>query len=268
MSPIDLSVVRRVLDELKSWDLRVVSVDGVKSLLTPALVGLRMEAPCFEVGLRLFRARAMPRPTSRQELWCPSFGATKLGRVNREKDVVFYSTTTRDGAIFEIQPQKGDTVGLGIWETTTDIRVSHLGYLPALFGEAGSRRPVPPWARHPTVPDTDPANLELAKLIESEFTQQVPLGQEHRYKISVAVGEVLLDAPDIDALAYPALRMRWNADNLALKPQVAERVLQFAGAEYLRIEEVLNPGYRVALLASSDRLSDDGRIQWKVRNVV
>ena len=263
MTPINLSAARRALDELKSWDLHVVSVDGVKSLLTPALSGLRIEAPRFKAGLRLFRSRAMSRPLTREDLWCPPFGVTKLGRVNREKDVLFYSTAMRDSAVFEIQPGVGDTIGLGIWETTADLRIAHFGYLPAVFGKLGATRKAPPWARHPATPDADPANLELGELIEASFTQHVPGGQEHLYKVSVAVAEVfLLDEPSIDAIAYPTLRMFGNTDNIAIKPQVAERVLRFAGAEVLRVEGLLNPGYSMALLDRADCLRSDGTIEW------
>ena len=258
MTAIDLSAARRALDELKTWDLRIVSVDGVKSLLTPALVGLQIEAPNFAPGLRLFRSRVMSRPVSRQDIWHPPFGLPHLGRVNRERDVLFYSTTMRDAAVFEVQPSSGDTIGLGIWETTSTLRVAHFGYIPAVFGKLGANRQTPPWARHPATPVVDPANAELGQLLQDAFTQVVPSGQEHLYKVTVAMAEVFLDEPTIDAVAYPTLRMFGNADNLAIKPQAAERVLRFAGAEFLRV----NPGYSMALLDRADRLGKDDRIEW------
>jgi len=69
--------------ELKSWDLRVVSVDGVKSLLTQLWSACASRHPASN-GPPPFSSPSIPR-RFRAGLWCPQFGATRLGRVNRRR---------------------------------------------------------------------------------------------------------------------------------------------------------------------------------------
>jgi hypothetical protein len=68
-----------------------------------------------------------------------------------------------------------------------------------------------------------------------------------------------------DGLLYPALAMRGNADNLAIKPPAVDKKLAFKKADFFQIEDYSDNSYKVTWLDFANSLSCEGKIEWKGR---
>ncbi len=68
----------------------------------------------------------------------------------------------------------------------------------------------------------NPAHQRLVReFFVKEFTRDVPIGHEYRYKASSALSSLLLSRQTCDGIAYPAMRSQRLDVNGALKPSSA-----------------------------------------------
>jgi hypothetical protein len=106
----------------------------------------------------------------------------------------------------------------------------------------------------------------------------VSSGNEHLYKLSVAIAEqlILSTIENVSAtfeaqrrwagLQYPAIELRAHADNLALLPWVPDTVMKLERVDWNRVEERPDPSnMRSTMLDIADSISADGAIEWKGR---
>lgn len=90
---------------------------------------------------------------------------------------------------------------------------------------------------------------------------QVQPGHEYKYKLSIVMAELFLEA-DVDALLYPSIQMRANADNLAILPRFADKHLKFRRATFGRIVEILDGGFVNHIVDTAESVGSDGRLGW------
>lgn len=262
---LDLSAARSAIAAVRSLDLRSVSIEEIKDLLTPVFRGYRVSAPRFVPGVRLFRVRSCQKPTNIRELSYPPAQVVGLGRVNRPGSPVLYCCTSREAPFFEARPPVGTTVAITRWETTASLLVNQVGYTRRTFDTLGSARQQAGWGPEPADVSAGEGNEEIAEFLAELFTQQVAKGDEHTYKLTVAVAEKLFMDDLFDGLLYPTVPMRANADNFALKPRYADKHLRFLKAEFARIDAERDFAYDITVLDTATELGDDGSIRWRGR---
>jgi hypothetical protein len=130
----------------------------------------------------------------------------------------------------------------------------------------------------------DLESLRKHQLIDSfvlrEFLRVVHEGDEHRYKLSVAVAELLFgfetDFSDlvpnlgsIDGLAYPSNAAKRINANLAFHPTAFHRLYRPVACKVLRVEEVrkrIVAGTQVTSFSVTERTAKavhpNGQIKW------
>jgi len=130
----------------------------------------------------------------------------------------------------------------------------------------------------------DPESLRKHQLIDSfvlrEFLRVVDEGNEHRYKLSVAIAESLFnfetDLSDllpnlglIDGLAYPSIAAKKINANLTFHPRAFHRLYRPVACKVLAIEGVhkrIVAGTVVKSFVVAERkakaVNTDGRIKW------
>jgi hypothetical protein len=86
-------------------------------------------------------------------------------------------------------------------------------------------------------------------------------GQEYKYKLSIAMAELFLEA-DVDALLYPSIQMRANADNLAILPRYADKHLKFRRATFGVVDGIIDGGYVYRIVDTAESVGSDGRFAW------
>jgi len=262
---LDLSAARSAIAAIKGLDLPGASIEEIKDLLTPLFQSYGASAPRFQPGLRLFRVRSCEKPSSIRELSYPPAEAVGLGRVNRSGSPVLYCCTSREAPFFESRPPVAKTVAIVQWETTAPLLVNHVGYTRQAFDALGSARQQAGWGPQPAEFPSWDGNEEIAEFLARLFTQRVAKGEEHFYKLTVAVAEKLFADDLFDGLLYPTVAMRGNADNFAVKPRYADKHLRFLKAEFVRIAAERDFAYDITVLDTATELGSDGSILWSGR---
>jgi hypothetical protein len=178
---------------------------------------------------------------------------------------MLYCSTARQGPFFECQPSEGDTLTLVSWRTTAPILVNHVGYTKDAFAALESNRMHASWGPGPIPHFPLEGVPEIAAFLAEQFTRRVAKGNEHYYKVTVAVAEHLFQAAIFDGLLYPTIVMQANCDNFAIKPAYVEVNLQFRRAEFVRIDRVKEFAFDITVLDTATKLDPDGTICWKGR---
>jgi hypothetical protein len=99
------------------------------------------------------------------------------------------------------------------------------------------------------IPNEPKKNFRLRHQLSLAFTEDIREGQEHRYKQSIAINELLFDGasplpeyPDgpkssrAAGTVYPAIRMRGSADNVAIWPEFVDCSLRIKSVRYVLVE--------------------------------
>ena len=263
--------VEEAVRKLRALDLKVVTIDEIKEMLFPVFKGFHLNSPIIPPGHRLYRGRVISaRPTHLSELSYPQPEQIKFDqRVNRARQSMFYCTNSRRVPFFELGVGEGQHIVISHWLTAGELRLNNAGYSDTTFRNLASGRDTPRCgAGHGG--DSRPLMQEainklVAEFLSAEFTRQVPPGEEHLYKITIAIAEKHLNSEMFDGLIYPSIPMKANADNLALWPGSADTHLSFVKAEYTQVESKQEFNYEARVLDTVDRVDSKGRLLWKGR---
>jgi hypothetical protein len=128
------------------------------------------------------------------------------------------------------------------------------------------------------IPNETEANAKLRHQLSEAFTDDVREGEEWRYKLPIAINELLFDGagplpinmPDgprfekVVGTVYPAMRMKGAADNAAIWPEFVDRFLRLKFVSYVLVEaaDAERQSYSVSSLAQSDEFDGD-EIIWR-----
>src|SRR5216683_3287859 len=153
-------------------------------------------------------------------------------------------------------------------------RVTRLGRLKRIGGPIdGPRRRL----TNPIANETR-FNAQLRRQLSEAFTEDVEEGQEDRYKLPIAINEVLFgdaeplptdlpDGPRCDKAAgtvYPAMRMQGIADNIAIWPEFVDRWLRLRAVSYVLVEaaDAERSAYAVSSIDMCEEISGRNLV-WK-----
>ena len=263
---VNPEAIGRAIADIESLDARSVEISALRERIGSICRGhYRVMAPRFEAGLQLFRGRICPKPRKLSEISYPPDKGTTLGRVNRPGQTFFYCSTIREAPFFELMPEPGDTMTVSRWTTTSAMTANHVGYTATTFSGLQSARTHAGWDNKPAEIPGDEISKEIAEFLARTFAKIVRRGEEHHYKLSVAIAEELFLADVFDALLYPTIPMRANADNLAIKPLYVDSSLRFVKAEFVRIDRLREFGFDITVLDTATQVSEDGVLSWRGR---
>jgi len=276
---IDLRAAKMAVRQLKRLDLRRTNYEYLKWVLMPLQNGYCFGAINSNTDEPIYRAvRWDTKPNLLGQLGCPPAESVGQGRTNNPGNPMFYGSAGCHSTIMELAPSLGDRLAISKWKTKANLPLITAGYTAAAFeGKAGmSRYENLPWVKNRAInswADTDGNNL-VDEFIAHEFTKFVPKGEEWRYKISAAIAQGILNAHsfgikgapaiEIAGILYPSTPNQGNADNVALKPEIANAQLKFVSVQYIEITKKTDePAYFMRGLDFADSISETGAINWK-----
>lgn len=286
----DLSIFEHVTSNLK-----VLEIDDIVKLLGPLKIGMTIETPKIPSETFLYRGRKIDgdfnkaRGIKFDDLIYPPAQSTRLGRVNRDKNPMFYCAGSKEVVFFELTGlTTGDEIVLSFWQTTEKMLVSNVGYTQYMFQKLGAKRECPVWSAR----TADSSDLHQELILNQAFSQEsirralskdennavrqafseafmCMVGEEerHKYKLTTAIGELHLGEivnSDIQfsGIMYPTVRMWGNGDNLALLPQFVDKHVTFKKAMHIRIDAKEGNRLSVTYLDSATEFSEDGTLKW------
>jgi hypothetical protein len=248
-------------------------IDTLKRQLREKLGGYGVAIKYLTTDNQLFRGvvcEERPRTISRIS-YPPEEKVMRLGRLNRIGQPIFYSSRAAPAIFYEIHAQAGQRIALSTWEITEPLWIHNVGYHGDALARIGASMSGPRAGLINPIPNESKFNANLRRQLSLAFTEDVGPGQEFRYKLSIAINEVLFDdagplpadlpdGPQCDRAAgtvYPAMQMRGAADNVAIWPEFVDRSLRLKHVSYLLVESMNaeRASYTVSSLATSNQFS-------------
>jgi hypothetical protein len=275
----DRREVNRLVRSLRALNLKHTDFEYLKGMLPPLLQGYPISTATTDVHEPFFRAVPWPeKPTKINQLGCPPHESVRLGRANAAGNPVFYASAGCHSTVMELAPNLNDQLAISKWRTKANLTFICAGYTANAFGhgEGFKRIESLPWVRQRAAAPLfqKPGNQLIHEFISHEFTKRVQRNETWNYKISAAFSQSLLNAKsfktdgaptiEIAGIAYPSFPNEGNADNVALKSEIAAEYLEFVCVQYIRIARKTDGSqYSMIGLDFADSLSADGTIEWQ-----
>lgn len=255
------------IETLQALDFKNISVDDIKKDVSALASGYMLNSPIIPAGEKFYRGvLCEEKPHKVSQLNSPpKEKVDKLHRAGKPNQPLFYCSSVREAVFYELGIHAGDTLVVSKWETASSLSVNNVGYHPDIIKKLGSDRTMPAWYNNELPKGMERDNLLVQRFFADEFTKIVPSGQEHKYKFSVAIAEQHFQHDMFDGLLYPAIAMRGNADNLAIKPMAVDEKLVLKKVEYIQVTDDSNGSYKITLLDFANSFTEDGQIEWKGR---
>jgi hypothetical protein len=259
--------------------LRRKDIDTLRRWLLHKLGGYIIAVKDMPAGQRLYRAVRSPQPPEKiSRISYPPADITSLGRLNRPGQSKFYCSAGGPPVFYELHARQGDLIGFSEWETTEPLWVHNLGFHPRALMRIGAQSGTIDMRHRVThaIPDETKVNEKLRYQISKAFTADVPKGKEYRYNQTIAINESLSDVvyvggnfpgapknPKIAGTVYPAMKMRGDADNVALLPEFVDSSLRLVSVRYVKVEEANETSsfYKLLTLGIAETFSGD-TINW------
>jgi hypothetical protein len=217
--------------------------------------------------------------SSASQLWYPPATAVvRPSRLNRIGQVCFYGSNMPNAALLELRPQPGNVFTVLLAGTRSGkVETLNVAFI-------GLERAHAPEVQHLTERDMfrhaphfrnqlGPANYKKWLLIDdylSEiFATVIPDGEEHKYKPTIALANLLFSAPNLDAVMYPSVATADHGINVCMLPDKADQLFSPLEAWMIRVEEnALHPKtgerlQRIRFLSRSHKIGPDGSITWR-----
>lgn len=223
---------------LQQLDLRKQSIDDLVPLMRKLLAGRTLRCLEFGPGLHLFRGTpCAERPQRFADVsYAPAERVCQDQRANRAGVPMFYCSATWHPPFFEARVQPGDEIIISRWQTRKPLRIAGFSYADLCADDPHSEREKVLREALQQLPE---AERQLTKFLTGCFTQPIETGEEHRYRLSIALTEALGLGEQFDGLLYPSAAMPSPSHNLALHPRcVDEQMLVLQYVEHLAVNRV------------------------------
>lgn len=299
LTRLDEQFIKHRIRLLQRTNLKSERIERLKSKLTDLLRAYVVSPIEIRKGESIFRARKHreeEKQTDGADVCLVNVNAIypqakyikQLGRANRIGQCIYYFAADEGIALREVKPVVGDVISILECKPINDatpslipIRIhqmakEHGARIASSFSEPG--------VRIKNEFQNDASAIAKHKMIEdfvvSEFSRVVDDGEEHLYKLTIAIAEFLLsfeadlsdlgiDLGVVDGLAYPSLASKQINANLALAPDAFHRIYRPIACKRVTIVELRNKtikGFPVEGFAVAERaakaVNDDGTIEW------
>jgi hypothetical protein len=263
LSSLDEQFIKHRISLLRKTDLRKARIDRLKGRLADLLNAYVSTTIKIDGDRSIFRARK--HRIEERNVFLENVNAIypnakyiqRLGRANRERQCIFYFGAQNAVALSEVKPVIGDVITI----LECKPRVGTLGLLIPIGihqmaekhgARIGGNLPEPT-IRIAEFLGNDPVNIRKHKMIDDfvleEFLRSIRDGDEHEYKLSIAIAEILFfsfkndlvelrkDLGETDGLAYPSLASESINANVAFQPKAFHRIYQPVRCERITVEE-------------------------------
>ena len=257
-----------------------LTIDGLKGVLRNKLGGMVRATKDIRAGNLIYRGveRAQRPDLISQVSFPPPERVTKWGRLNRPGESVFYGSAAAPGVFYELSVRIGSLIAFSEWEVMEPLWMHNLGYHADALARLGALPNDLRLALTGPIANETRQNSRLRKQVALAFTEDVPEGQEHRYRQSVAIKEfwcehhdafeIYPDGPQASRIAgivYPSLQMRGDADNVSFWPEFVLSSLRLRQVQHVLVENA-DPerlAFSLLTLALSKGFASGTTILWR-----
>lgn len=274
-----LEELTRELDALEHGSFATLSDDQLRERVKQIHEGLSIQAPIVPAEKLIFRAvKVTQRPVSKSRIGYPPSSAVRaLARCNRVGEVMFYGAFNQFvSCIRELSWQPGDLFALSSWLTTAPMLFNHLGFSAEMLTKFKASRELPYFSNPANGSDR---NWLIRQWQARVFTQQVPVGQEHLYRLPIALKEAAIwpigqPSPKglemLSGIIYPSIATSALGDNFAILPSEVDKKMALLEVNFITVDSahmIAGSGANTAAemrVISYDcaRSTEDGNLVW------
>ena len=169
-------------------ELRNKSIDALKRRLRSKLAGYHVAFKDTKVGNLFYRGvLLLDRPSEIDQLSYPPPDRARFNRANRAGHPMFYCSVAAPAVFYELRAKQGDRIALSQWEVAEPMWMHNLGYHEAALAKLGAPDIPTRVSTYDLIPNETRKNAKLRRLLSLAFTEDIPVGREHRYKQSIAI---------------------------------------------------------------------------------
>lgn len=276
-----INELRDNLAALEAGSFASLSDEELRERIGSVHAGFTITTPQFEPGTLIYRAvRAVTKPFYKARISYPPRDRVRVnGRLNRVGEAMFYgSFGNPSSCLLECQCAEGETFAVSTWKTTKPVILNHLGYSRQVMDEVKTKRDLPNWAEY----EDDTERDALIRAWQARvFTRTVPEGQEHFYRLGIALcenalGSTLLGMPPpspqrFAGIIYPAVAAWLLGDNVALLPSVVDTSMSLQEVMLLTVKSIIETPvadggkktlYHLRATDFARAFRRDGRLVW------
>jgi hypothetical protein len=105
------------------------------------------------------------------------------------------------------------------------------------------------------------AHKVVNDLLAELFAEIIEPGDEHKYVLTQAVAEIMMDGP-FHALQYPTIQMSANAQNFAVRPSFVDSQMAFQRALFGYITDVSGLDLKMIIVDTAEGADANGQVLW------
>lgn len=192
----------------------------------------------------------------------------KYGRLNAPGQRTLYAAEKSVVALWEIRVKAGDIVTIGHFMPIKDIEapILDLGVYESECAKLVGYKNLKNYDQEVTEQlgeSTKYSNL-ISEFVMREMTKIVELGNEHEYKSTCAVAELLWRSNSKHPIVlYPSISRNLHGVNLAFHPEFVEENYSITGIQQVEILKVGLKEISYRTIKYSEWNTTDGKIMWK-----
>jgi hypothetical protein len=279
LASTSLQELKDELDALERGSFTSLSDEELRDKIKQIQEGLSIQAPIIPVDKIIFRAvKVTQRPQRKARISYPPSAAVKsLGRCNRVGEVMFYGAVNQFvSCIQELSWQPGDLFALSAWLTTAPMMFNHLGFSTETLGRFNAMRELPYFSNPESGADR---NWFIRQWQARVFTERVPVGQEHLYRLPIALKEAALwpigqpnpqGIEKLSGIIYPSISTAALGDNVAILPSEVDKKMVLLEVNFLTVDsarKITSKGTSTAaemrvIAYDCARATDEGHLVW------
>jgi hypothetical protein len=259
---------RRKLDEIikkinrfKSLDLESLSIDAIKTEIHNIILGhLRITYLVNPQGLVRGRKNINRKLFfNKKDLWYPNWDDIPkelhcLNRCNDAGDKMLYTATETDTTICELQLNKGDIFTLAHFYPKKEklnaivqvIGINELSRSQSKYEKLFNEHYL---KLKKDAPIEYEKNILVDDFLSEYFQIKVGSNETWKYKITIAISQILLSNTDTVGLIYPSISSNAKGANIIFKPDFVDNNLRIGQAGVLEvIDQSIKEGISVRLI--------------------
>lgn len=178
--------------------------------------------------------------------------------------------------IQELSLQPGDLFALSAWLTTAPMMFNHLGFSTETLTRFNAMRELPYFSNPESGTDR---NWFIRQWQARVFTKRVPVGQEHFYRLPIALKEAALwpigranprGIEKLSGVIYPSVATATLGDNVAILPSEVDKKMALVEVNFLTVDSarmITGRGTSTAaemrvIAYDCARATDEGYLVW------
>jgi hypothetical protein len=261
--------------DLSNFELKSDSIQKIENNLSEAILGhTRTTMNISPDGL--FRARVINNINETElntpsSIWYPDWKTIRkedhrLGRLSDKGKNFFYSSNYLGATIKELSPKDGDRILVGIfYQKFPGTKIY------SQFAGIESIRKTKIFSLLDDFSYASEKNKIIEEFFSNKFQEKVETSEDYKYKLTIALSNILLKNPEIGCLIYPSVASNLHSVNFGIKPEIVDEHFYCRGM-FTYIVKRDSKGYTLVPDKFSKKIIANGTeakefdVKWQINN--